>query len=228
MTLARRALSQVVVLGLIATLLVACSGSGTGGASPSPAPASPAASAATSAAVPSPSTAAAPIPTVSSAAVIPSPRPDVTFTSHAYRYRARIPGDLAAGDMVAATETWDGEAQIDSTGPRTDHAYLADQRLLFAYGAPTDLDVDAWATAAQAQKAAWHGCPAVPDTSTPTIFGGTTAVLASFPCGGLHVLAVYAVKDGFGLAVNLLSPPGHEAEDAAVLERILKGWSWSG
>jgi hypothetical protein len=153
---------------------------------------------------------------------------DLSFASDAYRYGLTIPGDLVGGEWVRATEPWDGQARIDSVGPRTDHAYLADGRLLFAYGAPTDLGLDAYATASQAQKTAWHGCPSIPDTSTPVTVGGTRGTLVSFTCGGLHILSFYAVRDGFGVVLNLMNPPGAPEADAAIFERLLPGWSWAG
>jgi hypothetical protein len=222
-----RTLRRSATLFGAAALVVSAAACSTGAVTPSPSTSVAGASgpAAPSLAAPSPVVASS--AAVASASIAPSLAPDVTFVSDAYRYQAVIPGDLTAGAMTAATEIWDGDGQIDSTGPRTDHAYLADQRLVFSYGAATDLDLDAFAAASQAQKAAWHGCPAKPESSTSVTFGGAPAILASFACGGLHILSVYAVRDGFGLVVNLMNPPGHEADDVAVLERLLAGWSWS-
>ncbi len=199
-------------LGLLLLCAAACSSSVA--TSPSVAP--------TTAVTPSPE------PTDEPATSDPSSvPPDIVFESADYRYLARIPGDQAAGEMIAAREAWDAASRIDSTGPLTDHAYLAGSRLVFVYGAPTDLELEAFAVASQEQKASWHGCPAAPESSTPVAFDGTPAILVDFDCGGLHLLSLYVVRDGFGLVVNLMNPPGKVVEDRAAFDRLLADWRWT-
>ena len=150
------------------------------------------------------------------------------FSSTVYPYRAVLPADLTTTAPTLTSTPWDGAAQIDSTGPLTDRVYLPDSRLLFVYGAPTDLDLAAYADAGQRLKATWHGCPETPDSLTDTTFAGTPALVASFTCGGLHLLSLYTVHDDFGLVVNLMSPPGTETDDAALFARLVADWAWEG
>lgn len=208
-------LRRPVPIVALVVLLAGCSATAAPSPSiPEPRPTSP----------PSPSPSLRPSPSP-----FPSPTPGaVAFSSPAYRYDAAFPGDLVVGDVVAASEPWDGAAQIDSDGPRTDHVRVADSRLLFVYGAPTRLAAGDWATTGQQQKASWHGCPPVPDAQVDVRVDGTPALLYDFPCGGLHLQSVYVVHDGFGLVVNLMSPPGSPDADRAAMLALLATIRWQG
>jgi hypothetical protein len=173
---------------------------------------------------------APPEPTVTApvATLTASTMPETTFDSAAYGYRALVPSSIAGIAPIAAQRPWDGSSRIDSTGPFTDHFFLPDSRLAFVYGAPTDLDLPSYAAEGQRLKAAWHGCPATPDGATDATFSGTAATVHSFDCGGLHLLSLFVIRDGFGLVVNLMSPPGSGSSDRAVFDRLIAGWSWAG
>jgi hypothetical protein len=97
---------------------------------------------------------------------------------------------------------------------------------MFSYGAPTDLPLADFAAAGQRQKADWHGCPAQPDQVVDATLAGSPALLYDFECGGLHLLSLYVVRDGFGLVVNLMSPPGDPDTDRARFIEWLGSWAW--
>lgn len=155
----------------------------------------------------------------------PAPTPTV-FDSVAYGYRATFPGGLLAVPPSEAQQRWDGEAVVNSDGPYTDRFYLPGNRLLFVYGASTDLDLGDYAAEGQRLKHEWHDCPETPEEAVETTFGGQPAVLHSFPCGGLRVFSVFAVRDGYGLVVNQLTPPVDVAADTAAFLELLAGWIW--
>ncbi len=94
----------------------------------------------------------------------PSPTP-LAFVSAAYGYRVWLPADRRARQ---AQQPWDGRARIDSNGPYVDSVTLPGSIILFVYGAPTGLDLEAYATKTQAQMVAWHACPATPDSTPPS------------------------------------------------------------
>jgi len=99
----------------------------------------------------------------------PSPTP-LAFVSAAYGYRVWLPADRRARQ---AQQPWDGRARIDSNGPYVDSVTLPGSIILFVYGAPTGLDLEAYATKTQAQMVAWHACPATPDSTTALALDGT-------------------------------------------------------
>lgn len=215
----RRSVTRSSLVGIVLALaVIACS------ASPAAAPGtSPAATA-----PPTPSTATPPAASVTPA---PTPRPTptpvapITFDSAAYGYRATIPADLVNGPAAPASQPWDGVGQINSDGLHVDRFPLTGSRLVFVYGAPTDLPLAAYATEGQRLKAAWHGCPETPDTAVDAAFDGTPARLHAFDCGGLRVLSLFVVVDGAGLVVNQLAPPGDPAATQAAFEDLVAGWT---
>lgn len=215
-------LRRIFAGGVIAIVAAAC-----GGTAPmSPVPAS-------AAAISAPPQPAA-TPTLQPAGTV-APTPEVTpepeatpvvFDSAAYGYRAMFPADAISGTPTPAAQPWDGEALIDSGGPYTDQFARPGSRLAFVYGAPTTLDLAAYAEDGQRRKNEWHDCPATPERSVPTTFGGTPALLYSFTCGGLRVFSLYVVHDGMGVVFNQLTPPGNEAADEADFAGSLAGWGW--
>ena len=211
------AVSAAMLASVIVALALAACSSGAG--SPSVPASVPAATAA-------PPASAAPTSVASAANAVSSPAA-TTFGSPAYRYRMPVPASLLAGAQVLASAPWDGTVQLDSDGPYTDKAYLVGNRLLFVYGAPTELDLKGYATDIQTKKADWHGCTEAPDKITETTFDGEPALLYSFPCGGNHMQSLYAMHDGFALVVNLLSPPTDKAANAAAFGEILSGGEWT-
>jgi hypothetical protein len=164
---------------------------------------------------------------VASAAVASASATFVSLGSPAYRYRMTVPAGLVAGSPTFAVTPWDGVARIDSDGPRTDRLALTGNRLLFVYGATTELDLKAYATAGQAQKAAWHSCSTTQVAITEATFGGEPALVYSFECVGNQMLSLYAMHDGFGLVVNLLSPPSDKVAYAATFGDLVSRGPWT-
>ena len=211
--------------GLIAVLALAAALAACGGAA-TRAPATPA----TPAAVASP-TPAAPTPTAT-----PSPTPSaspVAFRSTAYGYATSYPGGWLVDQ---AKQAWDGEARIDSNGPYVDSMILPGSILFFVYGAPTDLDLAAYADRVQAQVADWHACPAVPGTgpgsepasylATDLALDGTPGRLHRMICLGSFVQKLMVVRDGKGIVLNMLAPPGSQAEAVQLFRDLVAGITW--
>jgi hypothetical protein len=214
---------------LALALAVAACGSGAArSVAPADVPASPRASQAAVTPSPFPSSR----PSDASPATAPGSTPaeasaaPVVFDSAAYGYRAVLPASEVASSPRAAVRPWDGTSQINSDGPDTDRFALAGSRLMFVYGAPTTLDLAGYAAAGQRLKAAWHGCPETPELARPVTFAGTPAVLHAFGCGGLRVLALFTVRDGRGLVINELAPPGDATTTQAAFEDVLAAWTW--
>ncbi|HYN48546.1 MAG TPA: hypothetical protein VER83_06735 [Candidatus Nanopelagicales bacterium] len=202
--LRRRFTSAVIVMSLG---LAACGGTAT------PAPATPAP--ATPSASPSPSPTAAPTATPSAA--------PVAFTSAAYEYGAIFP---AGWRPKQATKPWDGEARIDSTGPFTDQVPIPGSILFFVYGAPTDLDLEAYVARSQVQVNAWHDCPTAPDSASDVALDGTPGRLHRATCLGLFAQKLMVVRDGRGLVVNMLAPPGKADEASKLFEQLVAEMTW--
>ena len=174
---------------------------------------------------------ATPAPTAAVAATsapTPAPTPKPTpapyeLTSDAYGYRITLPG---ASVPKQALQAWDGEVTIQSDGPYTDKVNLPGSILFFVYGAPTDLDLEAYAARSQAQVAAWHDCPASPDSVTDLPLDGTPGRLHRMTCLGLYVQKLMVVRDGEGLVVNMLAPPTTVDDASALFEELVAAMTW--
>ncbi len=197
---------------LVALLVAACGGSAAG---PSDAPTASAA----------PSTQPTPVATAEATAEpTPTPAPTpVAFVSTAYGYAMDVPPTWLPGQ---AKQAWDGEAQIDSNGPYVDSMILPGSILFFVYGAPTDLDLDAYAAKTQEQMVAWHECPVKPDSATDLALDGTPGRLHRMTCLGLFVQKLMVVRDGKGLVVNMLAPPAKTDEARTLFEELVAEISW--
>lgn len=209
----RSRLPGLVGAAIVAALLAACGGStvtpGLVEATAAPTTAA--------AATPAPTAAPTAEPTAE-----PTPEP-YEFTSTAYDYRANLPGVSVATQALRA---WDGQARIDSSGPYTDKVSLPDSLLFFVYAAPTDLVLDDYAARTQEQMVSWHGCPATPDSATDLTLNGTTGRLHRMTCLGAYVQKLMVVRDGQGLVVNMLAPPGTEDRANALFEELVAGMAW--
>jgi hypothetical protein len=195
--------------------LAACGGASSAAPTPSPVAATPVP------ATPAPTPPPTPAPPAS-----PSPTPAATpvaFVSAAYGYAASFP---AGTKPRQATKPWDGEARIDSTGPYTDQVTLPGSILFFVYGAPTDLDLAAYAERTQAQMVAWHDCPAVPAATSDLALDGTPGRVHEMSCLGLFVQKLMVVRDGEGLVVNLLAPPSDPDAARALLRELVASMTW--
>lgn len=200
-----------VALAVAVAVLVAGCGGAAATATPAPTPAPTAAPAPT--ASPAPTTATTASPTATPAA----------FTSAAYGYRAVFPG---AWRPKQASKPWDGTSRIDSDGPYTDQVPIPGSILFFVYGAPTDLDLDAYAAKTQADMVAWHACPEVPAGTADLALDGTPGRLHEMACLGLFVQKLMVVRDGKGLVVNMLAPPGSADEARQLLRDLVATMIW--
>jgi hypothetical protein len=208
---------------LLALLVAACGGSGATTSAPSSVPAT------------APGAATTPVPTAEPT-VKPTPKPSptpVAFVSTAYGYVLDV---LPTWLADQAKQAWDGEARIDSNGSYVDSMILPGSILFFVYGAPTDLDLDAYAAKTQAQVAEWHACPADPGggpgsepagyLATDLDLDGTPGRLHRMTCLGSFVQKLMVVRDGRGLVVNMLAPPGSQAEAEQLFRDLVAGISW--
>jgi hypothetical protein len=152
----------------------------------------------------------------------PTPEP-YEFRSNAYDYRVTLPG---VSNAKQALRVWDGQARIDSLGPYTDKVSLPGSVLFFVYGAPTDLALDDYAARTQEQMVAWHECPVKPDSATDLALDGTAGRLHRMTCLGAYVQKLMVVRDGQGLVVNMIAPPGTEDEASKRFEELVAGMAW--
>jgi len=198
-------------LVVVSVVLAACGGTV---AAPTTEPVTPAPTAAV-AATPAPTLAPTPAPT-------PAP---YEFTSTGYGYRITLPGVSVATQRLQA---WDGEARIDWVGPYTDQVLLPGSVRFFAYGAPTDLDLDAFSARIQEQSAEWHDCPAQPAEVTDLAIGQTVGRLSRMRCvGNAYIQKLVLVRDGSGLVVNLLAEPAVDMGEAeALFEELVAAMTW--
>jgi hypothetical protein len=197
---------------LVALLVAACGASAAG---PTDAPTAPAAPSAQPTPVATAEPTAEPTPA-------PSPTP-VPFVSKAYGYALDVSPTWLPNQ---AKQAWDGEARIDSTGPYVESMTLPGNILFFFYGAPTDLDLNAYAAKTQEQMVAWHQCPVKPDSATDLALDGTTGRLHRMTCLGLFVQKLMVVRDGKGLVVNMLAPPAKADEARTLFEELVAEISW--
>ncbi len=125
-------------------------------------------------------------------------------------------------------QAWDGEARIDWVGPYTDQVLLPGSVRFFAYGAPTDLDLDAFSARILEQSAEWHDCPAQPAKVTDLAIGQTVGRLSRMRCvGNAYVQKLVLVRDGNGLVVNLLAEPAVDMDEAdALFEELVAAMTW--
>ncbi len=197
---------------VVGVSLAACGGSAAGPTDASAATAAPSAQ-------PTPVATAEPTaePTPTS-----SPTP-VAFVSKAYGYALDVSPTWLADQ---AKQAWDGEARIDSNGPYVDSMILPGSIQFFAYGAPTDLDLDAYAAKTQEQMVAWHECPVTPDSATDLALDGTPGRLHQMTCLGSFVQKLMVVRDGEGLVVNMLAPPGSRAEAEQLFRDLVAKIDW--
>ena len=205
----RSALAGPAAAVALAALLAACGGTA---ATPASVPATPAP------ATPAPVT---PEPT-------PKPTPEPTpepyeRASDAYDSRVTLPG---ASLVRQALRAWDGEARIDSDGPFVDRVSLPGSILFFVYGAPTDLDLAAYAAKSQAQVAEWHDCPTRPASVTDLPLDGTAGKLHQMTCLGVFVQKLMVVRDGQGLTVNMLAPPNVVDDASQLFEDLVATMTW--
>ena len=201
----RSALAGPAAAVALAALLAACGGT-----------------AATPASVPATPAPATPAPVTPEPTPKPTPEP-YSLASDAYDYRVTLPG---ASLVRQALRAWDGEARVDSNGPFVDRVSLPGSILFFVYGAPTDLDLAAYAAKSQAQVAEWHDCPTRPASVTDLPLDGTAGKLHQMTCLGVFVQKLMVVRDGQGLTVNMLAPPNVVDDASQLFEDLVATMTW--
>jgi hypothetical protein len=209
----RRALIGVVAALVLPAVLSGCGGTTASPIFPAPTPAAPTRTPAAVVATPAPTLEPTAKPT-------PTPR---EFSSNAYGYGAVFPG---AWRPQQATKPWDGTTRIDSTGPYTDQVPIPGSILLFVYGAPTALDLDAYAAKTQADMVSWHACPTVPTAVADVALDGAPGRLHEMTCLGLFVQKLMVVRAGKGLVVNMLAPPARTDEARELLRDVVAQMTW--
>lgn len=161
-----------------------------------------------------------------------------------YPYAIELPAAAVTIRPTLATILWDGSLPCIVGDPCTDWVGLDDaptavSRQLWGFGAPTSLDLDAFAADMQRRITTWvqgTSCPAEPATTRDLELDGVPARLHAYTCtydGGsdLH-LRVFAVRDGFGLVLGQGKPGSGEAlDEAEEIDRFLAslaGFRWKG
>jgi hypothetical protein len=154
-----------------------------------------------------------------------------TIESNLYGYTWPFPGDAVSMTPTPATVLWNGVTPCIVQDPCTDWIGLRGEpgtadRLVWTFGTPTDLGLDAFAADMRRRMSEWRGCPVEPDVTREIELDGVPARLDAFTCpsGGatdLH-LRVFAVHDGLGLVISMAKPGSGEALVAAdEIDRLL-------
>lgn len=165
--------------------------------------------------------------------LLPSRTPATLWTieSAEYGYTWPFPADAVSMMPSAATVPWNGVTPCIVQDPCTDWMGLKGEpgradRLVWAFGAPTDLELEAFAADMRRRMSGWRGCPVEPDATRALTLDGVPARLDAFACtsGGVtdRHLRVFAVRDGLGLVISMAKPGSGEALfDADEIDRLL-------
>ena len=164
----------------------------------------------------------------------PSSRTPVTtwtIESGVYGYTWPFPADVVSMMPTAATVPWNGVTPCIVQDPCTDWIGLKGEpgtadRLVWAFGTPTDLGLEAFAADMRLRMSEWRGCPVEPIATRGLVLDGVPARLDAFACTSNgatdHHLRVFAVRDGLGLVMSMAKPGSGEALVAAdEIDRLL-------
>ena len=200
----------LVAAAIVAPLVLLRPFAGVGSGSPQPTgggPGTPGASASRT-----PASSGSPAVASRSAAASPAPFAAATvFTSPTYGYAVTLPAGWLA---IPAQTGWDGTSPTGFDTPNVDQwvaphlqnrctQFFVCAPILWAYSAPTALDLAAWVRAGEAAGRRDHGCE--PGTASSIQIDGQPAALEDGHCGagGPLVLVAYAVRGGIGYAFLL-------------------------
>jgi hypothetical protein len=134
------------------------------------------------------------------------------YTSSMYGYSVTVP---AGWQTKPAKVRWDGSGAPAHEDPAVDIVEpTAGTMSIFAFAAPTTLDLAAYAHEVVARNAQFHGdtCPPQPDKTESTTAGGQPATYISWNCGIL-INAVVVVRDGVGYQFVMRDPGVHASTD---------------
>jgi len=185
---------------IVAVLAAACGPTTTTGSSSTPT--SPASSAAPS--ISSPSASVVPSPT--------APAQPVTFTSPLYGYTITLPHGWST---TPAAFKWDGIGAPGHDSSMVDQFSAGLGASLFAFAAPTRLDLAGYANDVIGRNARYHGdtCPPAPEVNEATTVGGVAAAFLGWNCGIL-INIVATVDGGIGYQFVMRDPAVQQATDA--------------
>jgi hypothetical protein len=164
---------------------------------------------------------------------LPSRTPVTTWTieSGAYGYTWPFPADAVSMMPSAATVPWNGTTPCIVQDACTDWIGLKGEpgtadRLVWAFGTRTGLELQAFAADMGRRMSEWRGCPVEPDTTRDIVLDGVPARLESFACPSGDATdrhtRVFAVRNGLGLVISMAKPGSGEALVAAEeIDRLL-------
>lgn len=152
----------------------------------------------------------------------PSRNPATTWTieSGEYGYRWPFPAEAVSLMPSAATVPWNGVTPCIVQDPCSDWIGLRGEpgradRLVWTFGAATDLGLEAFAADMRRRMSEWRGCPVEPDATREVVLDGVPARLDAFDCPSGDAadrhLRVFAVRDGVGLVISMAKPGSGEA-----------------
>lgn len=167
-------------------------------------------------------TASPPASAVPAGTPLPSRTPAATWTieSQLYGYAWPFPGEAVSMMPSAATTPWNGVTPCIVQDACSDWIGLKGEpgtadRLVWAFGTPTDLELEAFVADMRRRMSEWRGCPVEPDVTRGIEVDGVPARLDAFTCtsGGVtdQHLRVFAVRDGLGLVISMAKPGSGEA-----------------
>jgi hypothetical protein len=135
-----------------------------------------------------------------------------SYTSSMYGYSVTVP---AGWQTKPAKVRWDGSGAPAHEDPAVDIVEPTTGTMsIFAFAAPTTLDLDGYAREVVARNAQFHGdtCPPTPDKIESTTAGGQPASYISWNCGIL-INAVAVVRNGVGYQFVMRDPGVNASSD---------------
>ena len=129
------------------------------------------------------------------------------FVSTTYGYTIRSP--LWSG--LGANASWDGTGSPGSADPTVDRLYTPDNRLVFAYGGPTDASLPEFVADSRSTAAAARDCPVKPEATRRVTISGEPGVVDETHCNGVFALSAFVVHAGRAVVFFTFDQPGHEA-----------------
>ena len=166
-------------------------------------------------------------PTRSRAAAASTPAAARIFTSRHYGYTEALPAGWSSSGQ--ATQKWDGKGAPGEEDSVVDLFQGPGGVEAWAYAAPTQESLRAYAKATIRAAAATHPCPAVPQSNQAMTIGGIPARLLSMQCpagSGFLVETAIAIHDGTVFVLASQNPAGAAANhraDGAAFRNFLAG-----
>lgn len=216
-------LTRAVVIGVVAIALASCGASAPVG-SPASATIPPGSSLPRlETPKPSPTPVAQPSPTATSSETVAPTTAANTFVSTQYPYALTYPPGTVQLGWYSAERAWDSRARWDMGEPYTDRNLIAEGGL-HIFGAPTQGPDEFLGVINAIGKS--HRCTEPQNRRDATI-GEATAVGFTQVCDlGTALARVLIVKDGYGIAMFVNTPPGGEIAGRDKAFELLEGLEW--